>query len=308
MSAQTPLASEGGPLLGLLETHVESFLNHLRSAGYAERTVRNKRPIAVSFVRWTWRKQLLVRDLNESHVASFTERSPPKRKARRKFELAVLRLFLGYLRLANVVPAPKVLLDDSPGAETQRRYVDYLRNERGLAENSIRVYSRYVHDFLDALGAKSGSAFAERLDTKIVQDFVLDHIRDRSSEYSRLLVTTLRSFLRFLYLREETAVDFSLSIPLFSKRCPPARPAVLSPEEVERVLAATDRSTPCGRRDYAILLLLARLGLRGGEVVLLEFGDIHWRTGEITVHGKGRTLDRLPLLAEIGRALAVYIR
>jgi site-specific recombinase XerD len=85
-------------------------------------------------------------------------------------------------------------------------------------------------------------------------------------------------------------------------------PVFLSPEEVESVLTSTDRSVPSGRRDYAILLLLARLGLRAGEIVSLELNDIHWRAGEIIVHGKGRMLDQLPLLADVGEALVAYIR
>jgi integrase/recombinase XerD len=85
-------------------------------------------------------------------------------------------------------------------------------------------------------------------------------------------------------------------------------PAFLSPDEVERVLMATDRSTPSGRRDHAILLLLARLGLRAGEVVSLELDDIRWRAGEIVVRGKGRMVDHLPLLSDVGEALALYLR
>lgn len=86
-----------------------------------------------------------------------------------------------------------------------------------------------------------------------------------------------------------------------------AVPAVLSPEEVERVLSTTERSNIRGRRDYAILLLLARLGLRAGEIVSLELNDVHWRTGEIVVHGKGSRLDRVPLLADVGEAVALYL-
>lgn len=85
-------------------------------------------------------------------------------------------------------------------------------------------------------------------------------------------------------------------------------PAFLSPEQVGQVLAATDRSTPVGRRDYAILLLLARLGLRAGEVANLELDDIRWRTGELVIRGKGRVVEHLPLLADVGKALAHYLR
>ncbi len=157
------------------------------------------------------------------------------------------------------------------------------------------------------LVARYGSALSERLDTVTVQEFFLERVGDRSSQYTRLLTAALRSFLRFLYLRGETVIDLSLSVPTVRRWGQAAIPAVLSFEEVERVLSAPDRSTSCGRRDYAILLLLARLGLRVGEIVLLELSDIQWRSGEIIVRGKGRVPDRLPLLSDIGEALALYL-
>jgi integrase/recombinase XerD len=308
MPVQGPVASEDGPSGGLLDAYVQSFLSHLRAAGYAERTVRNKRPIAASFVRWTRRKQVVVEDLNESHIVAYTKRSPRKRKARVRFELAVLRLFLEYLFSETDVRPPPERVDSSPGAELHRRYVDYLRNDRGLAENSICVYSPYVRAFLAALVGRSGSGSLKGLDARIIQDYILDQTRNRSSEYSRLLATALRSFFRFLHLRGETAFDLSYSVPTVKKWRQAAVPTFLSPEEIERILAATDRSTPSGRRNHAILLLLARLGVRAGEVVALELDDICWRTGEIVIRGKGRMVDRLPLLSEVGEALALYLR
>lgn len=308
MSVDTFLASEDGPPLGLLDTHVESFLTHLRGAGYAERTLRKKRTIASFFARWTRRKQVAVADLNESLLSAFVERSPRRRKARVRFELAILGLFLGHLRREAEVPTPPLRIESSPAGNLHCRYVDYLRNERGLAENSICVYAPYIHDFLTERVEGSGSAFLGELDAQAVQDFLLARVRDRSREWSRLLATALRSFLRFLYVREETAIDLSISVPMVRRWRQATVPAFLSHEDVERVLSVTDRSIPRGRRDYAILLFLARLGLRAGEVVRLELGDIRWRTGEFVVRGKGRVRDRLPLLADVGDALALYLR
>ena len=297
MSVETLIASKDSPPVGLLDTLVESFLRHLRAVGYAERTLSKKRSIGAPFVRWTSCKQVLIEDLNESHIAAFVKRAPQEQKVRR---LAVLRAFLSYLRLEAGVPPPARRIESSPTAELQQRYVDYLRNERGLTENSICVYSPYIHDFLTTLVARSGSTSPGRLNAVTVQDFLLDRIRDRSSEYSRHLATALRSFLRFLYLRGETTTDLSVSVPTVRRWCQASVPTFLSPGEVERVLSAPDRSAPGGRRDYAILLLLARLGLRVGEVVVLELDDIRWRTADIVVRGKGRLLDRLPLLSDIG--------
>ena len=124
----------------------------------------------------------------------------------------------------------------------------------------------------------------------------------------RLVAVTLRSLLRFLYLRGEMDFDLSRGVSRFQKWKLATVPTYLSPADVEKVLAACDVATPTGRRDRAILLLLARLGLRAGEVVTLEVGDIAWRSGEILIRGKGQQRDHLPLTPDVGEALALYLR
>jgi site-specific recombinase XerD len=196
----------------------------------------------------------------------------------------------------------------SEGHRLLRDYEDYLRNNRGLAENSIHVYIPFIRGFLASLAGQTRRVSKRSLNTLAIRDFVLSHIQHRSGEYVRLLGTALRSFLRFLFLSGQISRDISPSVPTVRKYRQAVPPAFLSPEEVERVLAKTDRSTSTGRRDYAIILLLARLGLRAGEIVALELDDLLWRTGEIVVHGKGGIVDRLPLSSEIGDALATYLR
>lgn len=245
-------------------------------------------------------------DLNDSHVAAFVARSPRKRKARMKFELAVMRLFFDYLRLAAGLSRPAPALA-SAAHSLLRRYEDYLRRDRGLAENSLHVYVPFIRGFLSAQTTQSGIA-TDAFDTLTIRNFLLSQTRNRSDEYARLLATALRSFFRFLFLSGETAQDLSSSVPMVRRYRQAVPPAFLSSAQVERVLTATDRSTPSGLRDHAILLLLARLGLRAGEIVSLELDDIHWRAGEIVVHGKGRMRDPLPLLSEVGEALAAYVR
>ena len=122
------------------------------------------------------------------------------------------------------------------------------------------------------------------------------------------MVTALRSFFRFLLRDAKIQVDLAACVPTVANWQLSSVPKYLSAEEIQRLLDACDRSTPTGRRDYAILLLLARLGLRAGEVVALEFDDVDWRAGEIRVRGKGLFHDRLPLLTEPGEALAAYLR
>jgi integrase/recombinase XerD len=300
-------AGPNGLLQHLLDDQIEPFLQHLRDAGYAECTLRKKRTVAKAFARWAKQKGIATDDFNRSRITAFVARSPRKRKAHVKFELAVMRLFFGYLCATAGLACPPPQEPVSVTAVVLQQYENYLRKDRGLAENSLRVYLPLVRDFLASQQPQT-RAFLRSLDALAIRDFLLGQTRNRSAEYVRLLATALRSFLRFLFLSGQIPRDLSPSVPRVCKYRQSVPPAFLSPEEVTRVLTATNRSTPRGRRDYVILLLLARLGLRAGEVVMLELGDILWRSAEIVVRGKGGTVENLPLLQDIGEALAAYLR
>ncbi|HXP86124.1 MAG TPA: tyrosine-type recombinase/integrase [Bryobacteraceae bacterium] len=213
-----------------------------------------------------------------------------------------------YLRSYAGLQRPPQKDDVSAADALLQRYEDYLRKDRGLTENSVHVYVPFIRDFLAAQTTQTGCVSPGSCDALLIRGFILEHTRDRSSEYTRLLCTALRSFFRFLVLCGQTLRDLSNSVPMVRKYRQAVVPAFLSPEEVEGVLTATDRSTLTGRRDHAILLLLARLGLRAGEIVSLELDDIRWRAGEIVVRGKGRMVDHLPLLSDVGESLALYLR
>jgi site-specific recombinase XerD len=245
-------------------------------------------------------------DLNDGHIAAFVARSPRKRTAHVKVERAVLRLWFEYLRGYAGLQRPLSQHCVSAAETLLQKYKDYLRKDRGLAANSVLVYGPFIGDFLAAQTTEAGLS-PELFDTFVIRNFIVEHTIDRSSEYARLLCTALRSFFRFLVLSGQTSRDLSNAVPMFRKYRQSVPPAFLSPSEVEQVLTAAG-STLSRCRDHAILLLLARLGLRGGEVVGLELDDIHWRAGEIVVRGKGRMVDHLPLLSEVGEALALYIR
>jgi integrase/recombinase XerD len=289
----------------LLDDQIEPFLQHLRDSGYAERTLRKKRTVGRAFARWAKRKGIATIDLNDGHVDAFVRRLHRGEESRLKFELAGLRLFLGYLRATAGLQCPAPPAPISSTSSLFQRYENHLRNDRGLAENSLRVYLPLVRTFLASKPA--GSDFPESLTALEIRDFIVAQTRNRSAEYVRLLSTALRSFCRFLFLSGQMPADLSPSVPRVCTYRQSTPPAFLSSEEVTRALVATDRSTPAGRRDHAILLLLARLGLRAGEVVSLELDDICWRTAEIVVRGKGRMVERLPLLQDIGQALTAYV-
>jgi len=288
-----------------LELEIAPFLEELIGAGYAPQKLSQRRTILRAFARWVRDERLTVADLSEVHVAAFVARRV-RGRGTRKQEQATLHRFFTYLRRCEILPSPTKptsLVD-----QLTDRYVSYLRTDRGLAENSILVYAPCVRAFLTHQVDATGRVALNTLDAEAIRIFLVDHVVDRSSESVRLLSIALRSFLRFLVIRGEIARDLSGAVPRVRKYQQSSVPVMLSPDEVERVLATADRSLPRGRRDHAILLLLARLGLRASEVVTLELGDVRWRAGELVVRGKGPRCDHLPLLADIGEAIARYLR
>ena len=297
---------EGGVSDGLPVRHIEAFLEQLRTARYAEETLRKKRWVLTTFERWTKSQNIALTHLDEATIAAFVKRLTGAPVARVQFEIAVLRLLLSYLRAEAIVRSP-TRDDESEIDHINGRYVDYLRQDRGLAENSVLVYAPFVRDFLNSQDAGDGRVFPDAFDAMTIREHLLVRSNGRSGEYMRLMAVALRSFFHFLFLRGETPRDLAYSVPTVSKWRQSSVPRFLTPEQEERVLASTDRSTPRGRRDYAILLLLVRLGLRASEIVSLELGDIRWRSGELVVHGKGQMVELLPLLSDVGEALAIYL-
>lgn len=303
MSEQSAPRS-GSPTAESLGAHLTEFLATLVTAGYAEKTRHDKRRMIVPFIRWTETARLAVADVDEGCVATFRARPSRRRCKHGDPERTALHQFLEYLRAVGVAP-PRHSSSPSPAQVLVERYVHHLRSERGLCVRSVDVYSPFVRAFVAAQQLPERFAF---LDASAVRGYLLDRSRTRSVSFVSLLTAALRSFLRFLFLDGGTATDLSTAVPPVRRWQLAAVPPFLTPEEVERVIASTDRSTARGCRAFAILLLLARLGLRAGEVVALEVDDIRWDIGEIVVRGKGGFHDSLPLLDDVGDALALYLR
>lgn len=289
------------------DPYVESFVRDLRAAGYVRDTVLEKQRIAETLVAWLGGKHVTVDAVDEACAAVFLRRRGKRSRSRRANERAAVRGFLRHLR-GLPGPTPRRTQARPSALAIAQRYADYLRNERGLTERSVEIYLPYVEAFLKSQGTAEGRFRSRDLDAQAVRNYLLDRTRGRSSAYARLVATSLRSFSRFLFLRAETSLDLSIAVPTIRRWSRAPVHAFLAPEAVEQVLAVPDRSTAWGRRDYAILLLLARLGLRAGEVTTLELDDIRWRSGQIVIRGKGRHVDRLPLVSDVGEALAAYLQ
>jgi site-specific recombinase XerD len=153
----------------------------------------------------------------------------------------------------------------------------------------------------------TGPLCLEELNTGNISAFILEQAQRLSPKRVQLVVTALRSFLRFLFVDGATTTDLSHCVPKAPSWHMRGLPRGLTPEQIEQVLSHCDRTTAVGKRDYAILMLLARLGLRAGEVVALRLEDLHWSIGEIVVRGKGASCDSLPLTLELGEAIVDYL-
>ena len=288
----------------VLGAHLDAFCASLSTLGYCRQTIREKVWAVARLARWMAKKRVAVVDLDEQRVDEFV--GAQRRRSRRSVRHTLLRL-LAQVRNAGVVPTPAPVRDDSPRAVLLARYEDYLRRERSLLDSTIAAYLPFVCALItECLG--EDATRVSLLCPGDVRDFLLARVRRMAPKRAQYMATALRSFLRFLFLRGETETDLSLAVPTVRQWRLSSVPRHLAPQDVERLLRACDRSSATGRRDHAILLLLARLGLRGSEVLALELGDLRWRGGEIVVRGKGLVRDRLPLLPEVGEALALYLR
>jgi integrase/recombinase XerD len=216
---------------------------------------------------------------------------------------------LAYLRGVGVAVPPPAPPASDPAERLVGEFVEYLVRERGLAVGTTTVYEyeRIARLFLSGRLDPDGGGL-ERLTAGDVTEFVLAECRRRSVRMSRALVTSLRGLLRFLYLEGATASDLTAAVLSVANWRGASLPRALGAEQVARLLASCDRTTAVGRRDFAILTVLSRLGLRAGEVTALELGDVDWRAGEIVVRGKGNRHERLPLPADVGDALVDYLR
>jgi site-specific recombinase XerC len=217
-----------------------------------------------------------------------------------------LQRLLELLRRQGVVAAAALPVT-TPAQRLQSEFRFYLRQERALASTTQAAYTAFVSEFLtERFGA--GSVDLSRLCAADVTRFVRRRASTIQSKRVQLMTTALRSFLRFARYRGDIEKDLAACIPAVANWKQSTLPRALPPDQVEQVLNSVDRKTAMGRRDYAILLILARLGLRAGEIRALTLEDLDWKEGLITVRGKAGRFSQLPLPKDVGAAIADYLR
>jgi integrase/recombinase XerD len=210
---------------------------------------------------------------------------------------------MAYLRGRRAIPPALPIV---PADRCARGYEQYLRQDRALCRATIINYVPFVRDFLkDRFG--DGAVHLSCLRAKDVVTFVQGRARRLHVKRAKLMTTALRSFFQYARMRGEITLDLVAAVPIVANWSMTSIPRAIAAEQTQKLLASIDRKSAMGRRDYAILLVLARLGLRAGEVMSLELDDIDWSTGELTVRGKGRR-SQLPLAPDVGNAIAAYLR
>lgn len=299
------IAPDGQSCTGPLASHIEGFAAQLSRKGYTQNTVLSKYELLTSLSLWLERRCLSLVALDEGGLKQFLADRRRQGKARRG-DPTTGQQILEYLRDHDeIAPAPH-RIDRAPAACLTRDFEAFLRSERGLATSTVVSYLPVVRRFLDELFGRKALRL-EQLRPRDLHGFVLREIQRVSRSHAKGVVTALRSFLRFVLQRGAIQSDLADTLPGVATWRLSHLPKSLPPEQVERLLACCDRTSPPGKRDHAILLLLARLGLRGGEVVAMTLEDLDWERGEIVVRGKGQRLERLPLPADVGAALARYL-
>ena len=289
--------------VGSLAAHLDAYLKHIQQEGFLPTSAPMQMYAIARFSKWISDRSLDVRQLDEAVIKRFLERDPG---VVHSCESATLYRLLAMLRQigATVVMVPEP-------SNCHQRFIEayrcYLLQERGLAVATVAYFVRFAEEFLsDHFG--NGDLRLSKLCAQDVTGFVQSRAHRLSPGRAKLLVTALPSLLRYMRHQGEISIDLARCVPPVAMWSLSTLPKSLPAGAVQRLLDHQERETPGGKRNYAVLLLLARLGLRACEIVALQLDDIDWDNGWITIRGKGGRLAQMPLPSDVGEAIALYLR
>ena len=295
------------PLEGPLAVQVPAFAKWAREQGYARYSRYRKVLLAACFSRWIGQQAVGLRRVFSAHLARYL-RSRARRVQIQTGDATALREFMSFLHGQGAIPAERIAPRRlTPVEQEVLAFEHYLRHERVLSSATVASYVPFIRDFLThRFGHRP--AMLSRLCAGDVVRFVQHQAPRMHVKRAKLLTVALRSFLHYLRYRGDIACDLAAAVPTVAHWSMTSIPRAISADSVRRVLASICRRTGIGRRDYAIVLLLARLGLRSSEVAFLDLDDIDWEVGQVSIRGKGGQPAVLPLPADVGEAIATYLR
>ena len=290
---------------GPLVAYLDSFAKALDAEGFKRSVIGLQIRIVAYFSRWLQSKEIAVEAMTDVDVKLFLgERVQPS--IVRQEGAATLRRFVEFLRRQGICPTP-----EEPGVTTAiqqivAEYAEYLRYDRCLSPSTLSLYCPFAEAFLSERFG-TGPVALDALRGVDVIEFIRRQAAHSSPARGKAVTIALRSFLRYVRYRGDTQFDLASTVPTLPNWSMTAIPRAIAPDHLRAVLAGCRRDTSIGCRDYAILMLLARLGLRSAEIVTLTL-DVDWEAGSIAVLGKGKQPAVLPLPADVGEAIAQYLQ
>jgi site-specific recombinase XerD len=301
-------AGSKAPFVGPLTPHLEGFAAHLGDEGYTNSVLHTKCTLARELNRWLARHNFAVVDFDEARLRAFiADRRRRLGGHVRRNDAPTARQLLGYLRSLGCVPGPVPIVDRTALGKLMRDFETFLRSQRGLAPTTVSAYVDCTRRLL-AERFRGRALRLQQLRARDIDRFILREARRVSRVSVKKTLAALRCFLRYALQRGAIKTDLAMGLPKVAVWRFSDVPKSLPPDQVERLLGSCDRGTAAGQRNHAILLLLARLGLRAGEVGALTLEDLDWGHGEVLVHAKRQRIQRLPLPKDAGAALAQYLR
>jgi site-specific recombinase XerD len=292
---------------GPLAAHLGVFAQSLSAQGYARNSIHRHVLLAVGFSLWLKQQGVALRHVGSDHPSRYL-RDRARRMRPGRGDTAALRHLVDFLRHGGMIAAEKIAARRlTPAERWAHEYGQHLHDARSLTRSTIVNYVPFIRGFLTNRFS-NGPVRLARVNAGDVVRFVRRQAPQLHLKRAKLLTTALRSFLRYARYRGEVALDLAAAVPIVANWSMPSIPRGIGAEQVRQLLASIDRHTPTGCRDYAIVLLLARLGLRSGEVAFLELEDINWDAGQVSVRGKRGHRTALPLPDDVGAAIAAYLR
>ena len=284
---------------------IDGFAASLHEAGYRRWTARGYLRAAAHLGVWMQRKRVIIRALDEGSLRDFANHLPRCKCLRRNSgvycdAVAGNRLFLGFLRDQGILPQPPRTVEVTV-PEVVAQFEQWMRHHRGVTASTLVTYRLILVELHEAVGGP------EAFHASSLRAFVSARASRHGRSRAKTVVAAVRMFVRYAAAHGLCSPELVEALPTIAEWKLATLPAYLSREDVERLIDAPDPRTCTGQRDRAILLLLARLGLRAGDIIGLRLSDLDWGAGTLLVAGKSRRPARLPLPQDAGDALLLYL-
>jgi site-specific recombinase XerD len=286
-------------------SYVELYASRLVKVGLSRHGTWRSLNLVGNLLNWLTRIGSIPTELNERMVEQYL-RHRSRKQCIQPGDRAALRRLLSVLRETGTI-APAMRPPLTSHEQIFEAFSHYLQEERGLAPKSIVHHLPFIRLFLREV-CPGGTSDLRRIGQADVTRYIECHARDQSAASGKAMCWALRSFLRYVHHKGLNPCPLASCVPSIRRWKLASLPTYLSAVQVQTVLDSCDRATALGRRDYAILVLLAKLGMRAGEVASLTLDDIDWRSGEMFLRAKGRQRARMPIPRDVGAAVVAYLR